>query len=133
MADSLNLNILTPEKEFFTGEVTEIITESVQGAIGILADHMPFVTAIVPCETEILTKDGKKLKAFTSMGILKVMNNEVKILCEACEWPEDIDVARAKSAEERAEKRLSQKDGIDVQRAEMALARSLARLKLTKI
>jgi F-type H+-transporting ATPase subunit epsilon len=133
MADSLKLSILTPEKEFFTGEVTELITESIQGTIGILADHMPLVTALKPCETEISNKDGKKRRAFTSMGILKVMNNDVKILCEACEWPEDIDAARAKAAKERAEKRLSQKDGIDVQRAEMALARALARLKLTQI
>jgi len=130
MADSLKLSMLTPEKEFFTGEVTEISTESIQGKIGILANHMPLVTSLKPCQTEIVSKDGKKRTAFTSMGILKVMNNEVKILCEACEWPEDIDVARAKSAKERAEKRLKQKDGVDIQRAEMSLARALVRLSI---
>ena len=130
MADALKLSILTPEKEFFTGEVTEISTESIQGKIGILANHMPLVTALKPCQTDIISKDGKKCTAFTSMGILKVMNNEVKILCEACEWPEDIDAARAKSAKERAEKRIAQKDGIDMQRAEMSLQRALARLSM---
>lgn len=118
MADSLKISMLTPEKEFFTGEVTEISTESIQGKIGILVDHMPLVTALKPCQTEVVSKDGKKRIAFTSNGILKVKNNEVSILCEACEWPEDIDAARAKSAKERAEKRLTQKDGIDIKRAD---------------
>lgn len=130
MADSIKISMLTPEKEFFVGEVTEIGTESIQGKLGILLDHMPLVTALKPCQTEIVSVDGKKRTAFTSNGILKVMNNEVSILCEACEWPEDIDAARAKSAKERAEKRLVQKDGIDIKRAEMSLARAIARLSI---
>jgi F-type H+-transporting ATPase subunit epsilon len=130
MADSLKLSILTPEKEFFTGEVTQINTESIEGIIGILADHMPLVTALKPSKTELVSADGKKRLAFTSNGILKVMKNEASILCEACEWSEDIDAARAASAKERAEKRLKQKDGIDIERAEMSLARALARLSI---
>lgn len=130
MADALKLTILTPEREFYTGEVTEIVTVSTQGAIGILPDHMPLVTTLKPCVTEITEKGGKKLKAFTSTGMLEVKDNDVKILCDACEWPEEVDLKRAEESKKRAEQRLVNKDGIDVKRAELALARAMAREKL---
>lgn len=130
MADALKLTILTPEREFYTGEVTEIVTVSTQGAIGILPDHMPLVTTLKPCVTEITEKGGKKLKAFTSTGMLEVKDNDVKILCDACEWPEEVDLKRAEEAKKRAEQRLVNKDGIDVKRAELALSRAMAREKL---
>jgi F-type H+-transporting ATPase subunit epsilon len=130
MADALKLTILTPEKEFYTGEVTEIITNSTQGRIGILANHMALVTTLIPGITEITTTDDKKLKAFISSGLLEVKKNIVKILCDSCEWPKEIDFNRAEEAKKRAEERLKNTDNIDVKRAEVALARSLARLKL---
>lgn len=131
MAGALKLTILTPEREFYTGEVVEITTESTQGGIGILPDHMPLVTTLRPSVTEITEKGGKKLKAFTSSGILEVKDNEVRILCDACEWPEEIDAKRAEEARKRAEERLNSKDNIDVKRAELALSRALARIKLS--
>lgn len=132
MADALKLNILTPEKECYTGEVTEIITESTQGSVGILADHMPLVTTLKPGVTEVTEKGGKKFKLFISSGIMEVDNNEVKILCDVCESPENIDFKRAEESKKRAEERLKDKnqDNLDVARAELALSRALARLRL---
>ncbi|HSN59062.1 MAG TPA: F0F1 ATP synthase subunit epsilon [Clostridiaceae bacterium] len=130
MANTYKLIILSPEREFYTGEVSELIVGSTEGAIGILANHMPLVTTLRPSISEITEKDGKKLKAFTSSGILEVKDNEVTMLCDACEWPEEIDKKRAEEASKRAEKRLDQKSGVDVKRAELALARALARMKV---
>lgn len=130
MADALKLTILTPEKEFYTGEVTAIITDSSQGGIEILPDHMPLVTTLKPSVTEITENSGKKLKAFTSTGILEVKDNSVRILCDACEWPEEVDLRRAEEAKKRAEERLTNKSNVDVKRAELALARAMARVKL---
>lgn len=130
MADALKLTILTPEKEFYTGEVIEVITDSTQGSVGIMANHMPLVTTLRPCITEITEKDGKKLNAFTSTGILEVKDNAVRILCDACEWPEELDLKRAEEAKKRAEERLVNKGSVDVKRAELALARAIARGKL---
>lgn len=59
-------------------------------------------------------------------------NNQLKILCDVCEWPEEIDLKRAKEAKERAEQRLAHKDGIDIKRAQLALNRALARINLLK-
>lgn len=131
MSEALKLTILTPERDFYRGEVVEVITESIQGGIAILPNHMPLITTLQPAATEITQKDGKKLKAFTSTGILEVKNNELKILCDACEWPEEVDLSRAEEAKKRAEKRLqNQKDGTDIKRAQMSLARALARINL---
>ncbi|MEY7999304.1 F0F1 ATP synthase subunit epsilon [Clostridium sp. Mt-5] len=131
MSEVLKLTILTPDREFYKGEVIEVITESTLGGITILPDHMPLITTLKPADTVIVQKDNKKLKAFTSVGILEVKENELRILCDVCEWPEEIDIGRAEEAKNRAEKRLaSNKDGIDVQRAELALARALARINL---
>ncbi|AWI07659.1 F0F1 ATP synthase subunit epsilon [Clostridium drakei] len=131
MANAFKLTILTPEKEFYIGEVVELITDTTQGRIGILANHMPLVTPLRPTVTEFTTSDGKELKAFTSSGILDVKDNVVEFLCDSCEWPEDIDLERAKSAKERAENRLIEpKDNVDIKRAELALARAMARLDL---
>ncbi|MHC6181260.1 F0F1 ATP synthase subunit epsilon [Clostridium sp. JNZ X4-2] len=131
MSEVLKLTILTPDREFYVGEAVEVITESTLGGITILPDHMPLITTLKPADTVIVQKDNKKLKAFTSVGILEVKANELRILCDVCEWPEEIDIKRAEEAKNRAEKRLSSnKDGIDVQRAELALARALARINL---
>ena len=130
MANTYKLIILSPEREFYTGEVSELIVGSTEGAIGILANHMPLVTTLRPSISEIVEKDGEKLKAFTSSGILEVKGNEVTMLCDACEWPEEIDKKRAEEAKKRAEKRIEQKNGVDIKRGELALARALARMKL---
>ncbi len=131
MSGILKLTLLTPDKEFYKGEVVKLITVSTQGDIAILPDHMPLVTTLKPSNTEIVEKDGKRLKVFTSTGVMEVINNELKILCDACEWPDEIDIDRAKAAKDRAEKRLTnQKDEVDVKRAQMALARALARINL---
>ncbi|WP_333859686.1 F0F1 ATP synthase subunit epsilon [Clostridium sp.] len=132
MAEVLKLTILTPDREFYEGEVLEVTTESIQGNITILQGHMPLITTLRCADTRIVEKSGKELKAFTSNGILEVKNNQLKILCDVCEWPEEIDLKRAEEAKERAEQRLAHKDGIDVKRAQLALNRALARINLLK-
>lgn len=130
MANTFKLIILTPEREFFTGEATELIVANAEGNLGILANHMPLVTTLRPSAAEIVDKEGKRKKAFISTGILEVKENSVTVLSDACEWPEEIDKKRAEAAKERAEARLKQKAGVDIKRAELALARALARLNL---
>lgn len=130
MANTFKLIILTPEREFYAGEATELVAASTEGNLGVLANHMPLVTTLKPSASEIVDKDGNKKRAFISTGILEVKENSVTVLSDACEWPEEVDKKRAEAAKERAEARLRQKTGVDVKRAELALARALARLNL---
>lgn len=130
MANNFKLNILTPEKQIYSGDVAELITTSIDGTIAILANHIPLLTTLKPTVTEIIDASGKKLKIFSSSGILEMKDNEAKILCDSCEWPEEIDFNRVEDAKKRAEERLNQKDGVDIKRAELALARAISRMKL---
>ncbi|MGH4126164.1 MAG: F0F1 ATP synthase subunit epsilon [Clostridium sp.] len=129
MEKSIKLTILTPEKEFYSGEILRLNTEGEDGRFGILANHVPMVSTLKPTVTTFTDLSGKELKAFTSTGTLRVYLGKVEILCSACEWPEDIDVLRVEKAKERAEERLLNKDGVDVKRAENAILRSLMRIK----
>jgi len=130
MANTFKLIILTPEREFYAGEATELVVASTEGNLGVLANHMPLVTTLKPSASEIVDKDGNKKRAFISTGILEVKENSVTVLSDACEWPDEVDKKRAEAAKERAEARIRQKTGVDVKRAELALARALARLNL---
>ncbi len=129
MEKHIKLTILTPEKEFYSGEITSLNTEGDDGRFVILANHVPMISPLKPTVTTFTDVSGKKLKAFTSTGVLRVIHGEVKMLCSACEWPENIDIERARQAKERAEERLRHKDGIGFKRTENAILRALERIK----
>ncbi|MBC2579845.1 F0F1 ATP synthase subunit epsilon [Clostridium sp. DJ247] len=130
MSSKMKLSILTPEKTFYTGEVSEVNTKTISGGIGILPQHSPFVGLLAPAGTRFKLEDGSEKTAFTSTGIIKVTKTEVAMIVDAAEWPEEIDIRRAEEAKDRAEERLKNKDKIDAKRAELALARAIARIRL---
>jgi F-type H+-transporting ATPase subunit epsilon len=133
MKNILKLTIITPEKEFYSGEVLDLVTENESGRLGFLPEHIAMVTVLKPSVTTFTESDGKKLRAFTSSGILSIKNNEVNIMCDASEWPEDIDINRAEEAKKRAEMRLKENTGINMNRTEIALRRALMRIKARNI
>ncbi|MDF2883864.1 MAG: atpC [Clostridiaceae bacterium] len=133
MEGTFKLTIKSPERELFSDIVIEVITEGEDGEVGILPNHIPMIKSLVPTITEFIDTKGKKYRAFTSSGVIKVLNNEAVILCEACEWPENIDLKRAEQSKARSEKRLQEKQNIDVKRAESSLLRALTRIKIKGI
>lgn len=133
--ESMMLKIITPDKLFFNGEVLKLKTENYDGSIGILPNHISYLSLLKPTITSFVLKNGQEKRAFTSSGILRVKKNEVEILCDSCEWPEDIDANRAKEAKKRAEDRLIkqyEKGDLDIARAEKALLRAVTRINLKK-
>lgn len=129
MADTIKLKIITPERKAYEGEVIDLTTENDIGRLEILPNHVPMVTSIVPTVTTFTTVDGKKLKLFTSTGVLKIEKNELDLLSEDVQWPQEIDVSRAEEAKKKAELLLREKENIDYKRAELKLKRALARLR----
>ncbi len=125
----MKLKIITHEKIVFEGEVDELLLHTTSGQIGILKDHIPITTSLEIGVTKV--KIGEKYKYFATMGgIFQFKDNSATILTDVCECSEDIDVARANAAKERAQARLNEKNAeIDAQRAQAALARALARLQ----
>lgn len=124
------LEIVTPEKKFFKGEVESVNLTTLNGKVQILANHVPYVTGLVPGVVKIV-ENGKEKVGSLSGGFIQFADNKGLILADAAEWPQEIDVNRAKEAKERAENRLKNKknqDDLDITRAELALRRAIARI-----
>ena len=125
----MQLKIITHERIIFEGEADEIVIQAQTGQIGVLKDHIPFTTVLEVGVTKV--RQGEKIRYFATMGgVFQFKDNIATILTDVCEDGCDIDVTRANDAKSRAEARLADADAkIDSQRAQAALARSLARLK----
>lgn len=126
--DSLfDVTIITPEREFYTGRVEMLEFNTTEGEIGIYKHHIPLTTVLAPGVVTITEEDDVK-EAAVHAGFAEILGDQVTILAEIAEWPPEIDLERAKRAEDRARSRLDAKeDGMDVLRAEVALKKSLVR------
>lgn len=86
MEKSFKLKIVTPEEEFFSGDVVRLTCETTDGLRGILANHCAMVAVLIPTTTSFKNTQGKNYKANTARGVLKVRENNVTILCDSAEW-----------------------------------------------
>ncbi|MDE0482398.1 MAG: F0F1 ATP synthase subunit epsilon [Candidatus Poribacteria bacterium] len=127
---SFHLEIRTPEKLIFEGDVTSVNAPGIEGNFQILYGHIPFLTALDVGEIRV-QESGTPRSIATSGGVFEVLRTGVTALVETAEWASDIDVSRAESAFERAQEQLAA-DAPDLNRprAEAALARAQNRLKV---
>ncbi|OGO81177.1 MAG: ATP synthase F1 subunit epsilon [Clostridiales bacterium GWC2_40_7] len=127
------IEIITPVRTFYTGDVEMIIIKTPEGEMGVLKDHTPMIVAVAIGPIRIL-KDGEWLEAVLSEGFMEIMKNKTVILADTAEWPNEIDINRARAAEERARERLqSQLSRVEYMQSQAALQRALSRLKVTKV
>ena len=128
MADTFALRIIEPDNVFYEGDVEMAEFNTTEGEIGIYRNHVPMTVIIKPGVLTITEPDGEK-KAALHAGFAEILPDKVTILAEAIEWPDEIDIERAQSAEERARERIAARgEGIDLDRASVALQRALARI-----
>jgi F-type H+-transporting ATPase subunit epsilon len=128
----MKLEIVTAERQVFSGDVTTVIAEGTEGQMTVLPKHAPLITMLAPGEL-IIRKDGDELYMVISGGFMEVMPEKVIVLADACERSDEIDLERAAAAKKRAEERLKTiTPDIDQSRAEAALRRSLARLRVAE-
>ncbi len=126
---TIRLEVVTPEKMIFSDDVDMILAWGVEGQLGILPHHAPLMTMLQPGDL-VFRKAGKEESLVISGGFLEVRPDKVVVLADACERAEEIDVARAEAAKERAQKALrTATREVDAAAAEAALRRSLARIK----
>jgi F-type H+-transporting ATPase subunit epsilon len=133
MAANIRLEIVTPEKEVVNDTAQIVMAPGSMGQFGVLSGHTPFMTSLNTGAIHYRDENGKDQYVFVSAGFAEALPDKVKVLAESAERMEDIDMERAQSAMERAEKRLSEdraKDKIDSDRARAALERALVRIKL---
>ena len=132
MAELFTVEIITPDRVFYTGQATMIEFNTMAGEIGVYPKHIPLTTVIRPGIVTIHEENGDK-KAAVHAGFAEIRGDKVSILAEIAEWPEEIDRERAEKARQRAQERLTSKaEGMDLIRAELALKKALVRLDAMK-
>src|SRR5215467_1193943 len=129
MPDTFQLEIVTPEKRVVNDEAEEAQIPGLNGYLGILPGHAPLISELAVGVITYRSKGNTHTLA-VAWGFAEVLPAKVTILAETAELPEEIEVARAQKAKERAEQRLKSNDPqIDYTRAEDALQRAETRLK----
>ena len=132
MPTPFQLDILTPERAFYSGPAEGVAVTTPDGEFCVLAMHAPMVTPLEIGTIE-LNIAGQWKQAFISEGFMEVGHSRTVIFTQACEWPEDIDRRRAEEAAQRERERLRQQRSIREQKAsQIALARAMARLRVTR-
>ncbi|MBO4627497.1 MAG: ATP synthase F1 subunit epsilon [Lachnospiraceae bacterium] len=131
MADEryIRLKVYSPSRIFFEGDAELVEFTTTEGEIGVYRNHVPLTVVVAPGVLRI-TKDGETKEATLLEGFATILQDEIVVLSEACEWPEEIDVHRAEEAKIRAERRMRSETETNYSRAELALRRALIRLKL---
>jgi len=130
--NDIYLEIISPSKTVFQGQVSSITVPGSVGNFQILKNHAPLVSTLEIGELNI--KIDEKFQYFAiSGGTIEINNNKVLILADSVENVDEIDLNRAINSKQRAEERLARKNidkEIDVLRAQVSLARAINRIKL---
>ena len=124
----IRLDIVTPDRLLLSEEVDEVTFPGSEGYLGILPGHLPLLTTL---GIGILSyhRGGRKFVFAASGGFAEVLGDRVIVMASSVERPEEVDVERARSAKERAERLLASRESVDVERAMAALLRAVSRLQ----
>ena len=130
---TFKLEIVTPGKLVFSGEVTSFSAPGIVGGFQVLFDHAPLLSEIGIGEVRFTDSEGNEKHYATSGGFVEVKKNHVVLLAETAERSDEIDRDRALAARARATERLEKKEGdLDADRARSALQRAVNRLRLVQ-
>jgi F-type H+-transporting ATPase subunit epsilon len=128
----MKVEIVTAERMVYSGEADMVIAPGIEGVLGILPRHAPLLTALQVGELRV-KNDGEEITMAIGGGFMEVSPDKVIVLADTAERAEEIDIARAEAARERAERLLREKpDGVDLAGIEGALRRSRIRLKVAR-
>jgi F-type H+-transporting ATPase subunit epsilon len=132
LPEHIHLEIVTPEKQLFSGTVDRVTVPSSQGYLGILPGHAPLLAELGI--GNVSYQRGDRIEhLFCSWGFVEVLPERVIVLAQTAEPASEISVERAEHAKSRATQRLLSKDpNVDFVRAELALFRALARLDVAR-
>lgn len=131
MGKRFRVEIVTPEKVFFSGEAESLIVPAERGYLGVLAGRAPLLGTLRTGAITIRRPDGSELHCATGGGFLEVTPGKTTLLVDSVEEVSSIDVERARKALARARERLASRDpSVDRERARAALERARNRLRL---
>ena len=133
----LHLKIVTPEKIVFERDVNQVTVPTMDGEITVLPEHIPLVSVLKPGElvTYDVDKKSEPISLAVSGGFIEVNENQVVILADTAERAEEIDVAKAQAAHERAKKLLADakhQDSVEYAQLAVKIEKELARLRVSR-
>ena len=130
MTSTTHLDIVSAEREIFSGPVEMVVATGELGELGIVPGHAPLLTVLKPGEIRVTQMGGKAEIYYVSGGILEVQPNCVSILADAVERADSLDEAVALAAKAQAEEAMANRDAeIDYSVASMELARAIAQIR----
>lgn len=130
MTMTIHVDIVSAEKEIFSGPAEMVFAPAELGEVGIAPRHAPMITRLNPGEVRVKIDDKENLPFFISGGLLEVQPHLVTILADTAIRAKDIDEAAAIEAKAKAEEALADKSGkIDYAAAQAQLAQAVMQLR----
>jgi F-type H+-transporting ATPase subunit epsilon len=130
VSDTIDLEIVTPERKILSVHASEVVVPGVLGYFGVLPGHAPFLTSLGIGEISYKDETGTHFLAAAD-GFVEVLPNRVTILARLCETAREIDVERAREAKRRAEEAMKQAAKLsdqDMLKIELSMKKALTRL-----
>ena len=129
----MRVEVVSAEREIFSGEASMLIATAEAGEVGIYPQHIPLLTRLKAGDVRVQTEDGKEQVIYVSGGILEVTPKVVTVLSDTALRADDIDEAAALEAQRKAEQALKDKKAdIDYAKAKAELAQAAAQLQAIK-
>ncbi|ADJ29845.1 F0F1 ATP synthase subunit epsilon [Nitrosococcus watsonii] len=130
MAMTMHVDIVSAEREIFSGTVNMLFAPAEMGEVGIMPRHAPLITRLKPGEVRLQRPEGQEDFFYVSGGLLEVQPHVVTVLADTAQRAADIDEAAALAAKQRAEEALQDQEGkMDYARAQAELAEAIAQLR----
>ena len=130
MANTIHVDIVSPEGQLFAGEATMVFAPAVEGEIGIAPRHAPLLTTLSAGVVRVQVEGAEEQTFYVGGGALEIQPHRVSILADTAARAHDLDEAAAQAAKQRAEEAVrGHKDKIDIAEAQAELARAVAQLK----
>jgi len=131
MKPTFELHIYAADKIFYEGSCVSLILPTIEGQYGVLPHHRNLISAVVPGMLSYQPAEGEERLASVSSGLVKIEHDQVWVLVDSAERPEDIDAHRAELAAQEAKAALAQKHSArEYYDAKASLARALGRLEV---
>jgi F-type H+-transporting ATPase subunit epsilon len=131
MAITTYLDIVSAEKEIFSGVVEKVIATGILGEIGIIPGHAPLLTILKPGEIRVTLMGGVEEIYYVSGGMLEVQPYHITVLADSVERAEDIDEENARAAKLRAEEAIANKNSdINTTHAMAELSMAIAQIRV---
>lgn len=130
MANTFHVNMVSADRQLYSGEAERLVATAECGELGILAGHAPFLSVLKAGQVRLTLPDGKEEVIYISGGFIEVQQGQTIILADDAERAEQLDEERVREARRRAEEKMRDKAStkLELARAQAELAQTMAQL-----